>query len=512
MKIVYDGSMDPRLCKSVLGETIPALAAEDPDFIYLDADLMNCIGTAKWAAANPDRAINCGIAEANMIGVACGLAAAGFKPMVHTFGPFASRRCYDQLFLSAGYAKNDITIIGTDPGVTAAMNGGTHMPFEDMALYRAIPGATVIDVTDPTMLISVLRQSKDRPGVKYIRVGRKSYARVYEEGSELPIGKAVTLREGTDLVIFACGILIHEAMQAAKILAEEGISAAVVDCFTVKPLDEEAVLAWAGKTGAVGRGHSGKSQPDRRPYFCCERAAGPPLPHTAGGGGCGGLLRRGGSPGLSAAALRPHSGACDPCCAGGREEETDEMKLEFGMGSGVQTVELPEKNLMGVLRANAAPAIASEEEEVRRALREPVGSPRLREILHPGQTVAIITSDLTRPMPTAKVMPPLLDELYAAGIRPEDITLVFALGSHRHQSDEELRAPGRHQGGNPGGYYTGCGRGGSEDLPGECGVSLFRRLFRRGQGDHAGLLHKGGHSVESLHDGAPGGLRRKSGR
>ena len=219
MKIVYDGSMDPRLCKSVLGETIPALAAEDPDFVYLDADLMNCIGTAKWAAANPDRAINCGIAEANMIGVACGLAAAGFKPMVHTFGPFASRRCYDQLFLSAGYAKNDITIIGTDPGVTAAMNGGTHMPFEDMALYRAIPGATVIDVTDPTMLISVLRQSKDLPGVKYIRVGRKSYAR--------------------------------EAMQAAKTLEEEGISAAVVDCFTVKPLDEEAVLAWAGKTGAV---------------------------------------------------------------------------------------------------------------------------------------------------------------------------------------------------------------------------------------------------------------------
>ena len=215
MKIVYDGSMDPRLCKSVLGETIPALAAEDPDFIYLDADLMNCIGTAKWAAANPDRAINCGIAEANMIGVACGLAAAGFKPMVHTFGPFASRRCYDQLFLSAGYAKNDITVIGTDPGVTAAMNG------------------------------------KDRPGVKYIRVGRKSYAKVYAEGSELPIGKAVTLREGTDVVIFACGILVHEAMQAAKTLEEEGISAAVVDCFTVKPLDEEAVMAWAGKTGAV---------------------------------------------------------------------------------------------------------------------------------------------------------------------------------------------------------------------------------------------------------------------
>ncbi len=107
MKIEYTGAMDPRLCKAVLGETIPKLAEADPDVIYLDADLMNCIGTAKWAAAHPDRAINCGIAEANMVGVACGLASAGFKPIVHTFGPFASRRCYDQLFLSGGYAKNE---------------------------------------------------------------------------------------------------------------------------------------------------------------------------------------------------------------------------------------------------------------------------------------------------------------------------------------------------------------------------------------------------------------------
>mgnify|MGYP000816727955 FL=1 len=99
MKIVYNGEMDPRMCKSVLGEVIPKLVAEDPDVVYLDADLMSCIGTAKWARSNPDRAINCGIAEANMIGVACGLASAGFKPIVHTFGPFASRRCYDQVFL-----------------------------------------------------------------------------------------------------------------------------------------------------------------------------------------------------------------------------------------------------------------------------------------------------------------------------------------------------------------------------------------------------------------------------
>ena len=251
VKIVYTGEMDSRMCKDVLGQTIPALAEKDPEVIYLDADLMSCIGTAKWARENPGRAVNCGIAEANMVGVACGLASAGFKPIVHTFGPFASRRCYDQAFLSGGYAKNDITIIGTDPGVTATMNGGTHMPFEDVALYRALPGSTVIDVTDPTLLAGVLEQCVDRPGVKFIRVGRKQYARVYGEGSELPIGKAVTLREGTDIAIFAAGIMVHEAMQAAKALEAGGVQAAVIDMFTIKPLDEEAVETWAGKCGAV---------------------------------------------------------------------------------------------------------------------------------------------------------------------------------------------------------------------------------------------------------------------
>ena len=251
MEIVYNGEMDKRACKEVLGRVIPQLVKEDPEIVYLDADLMSCIGTLKGTRDVADRAINCGIAEANMIGVACGLASAGFKPIVHTFGPFASRRCYDQAFLSGGYAKNDITILGTDPGVTATLNGGTHMPFEDVALYRALPGSTVIDVTDPTLLISVLRQCVNRPGVKYIRVGRKQYARVYEDGSELPIGKAVTLREGSDVVIFAAGIMVHEAMKAAQTLEAQGIQAAVLDMFSIKPLDEEAVEAWARKTGAV---------------------------------------------------------------------------------------------------------------------------------------------------------------------------------------------------------------------------------------------------------------------
>lgn len=251
MKIVYNGEMDPRLCKAVLTKTIPDILESDSDVIYLDADLMSCIGTLPYAKDHVQRAINCGIAEANMVGVACGMAAVGFKPIVHSFAPFASRRCFDQVFLSAGYARNDITIIGSDPGVTAALNGGTHMPFEDVALYRTIPNATVLEPSDPTALESVLRQCIDRPGVKYIRVGRKAHAKLYADGSDIPIGKAIPLREGNDLVFFAAGIMVHEAMKAAQVLEGEGIHASVVDCFTIKPLDAAAVTAYAQKCGAA---------------------------------------------------------------------------------------------------------------------------------------------------------------------------------------------------------------------------------------------------------------------
>lgn len=251
MKIVYNGEMEPRAFKDILGQEIPAMAEKDPDVIYLDADLMSCIGTAKWAAKNPDRAVNCGIAEANMIGVAAGLASQGFKPICHTFGPFASRRCFDQVFLSGGYAGNDMTVIGTDAGICAAFNGGTHMPFEDMALYRAIPTATVLDIADANQLISVLHQVNNIPGIKYIRCGRKQAAKIYGDGEETPIGKGIVLREGKDAVIFATGILLHEAFQAADMLAAEGIQVSIVDLFTVKPVDRQCVARFAKETGAV---------------------------------------------------------------------------------------------------------------------------------------------------------------------------------------------------------------------------------------------------------------------
>ncbi len=250
MKIVYDGTQDKRVLKDVIGRTIEALLEKDPDFVYLDADLMGCIGTQKLPEMY-DRAINCGIAEANMVGTACGLSAAGLHPVVHSFGPFASRRCFDQVFLSGGYAGNSITVIGTDPGICAAFNGGTHMPFEDMALYRTIPGAVVVDITDVPMLEYCLRTFPAMQGVKYIRTQRKGSAQVYEDGTEFTVGKGKILRDGTDCTVIACGIMVHEAMQAAAALEKEGISVGIVDPFTVKPLDTELVKSCATLTGAV---------------------------------------------------------------------------------------------------------------------------------------------------------------------------------------------------------------------------------------------------------------------
>ena len=248
MKIVYNGEKDSRQFKNVIGETVEALLKEDDKVVWLDADLMGCSGTNKIKS---DRVINCGIAEANMAGIAAGLSASGMKPYAHTFGPFASRRCFDQVFLAAGYAKNPITMIGTDPGITAAFNGGTHMPFEDVALYRSLPEATIFDITDVPMLVSALKQAKDMPGVKYIRVPRKDSYQVYADGSDFTPGKAVVLREGKDGVIVASGIMVHEALQAAEALAKDGIEMTVIDPITIKPLDAETIRACAEKTGLV---------------------------------------------------------------------------------------------------------------------------------------------------------------------------------------------------------------------------------------------------------------------
>lgn len=250
MSIVYTGEKDPRAYKSVIGAVVKDIIESDPKACWLDADLMSCSGT-NGLLGKTDRVINCGIAEANMIGIAAGMAATGLKVYAHSFGCFASRRCFDQVFLSAGYAKNPLTVIGTDPGVTAAFNGGTHMPFEDTALYRTIPTAVIWDITDVSMLKAALTMGKDMEGVKYIRVPRKDSYPVYSEDHEFVPGKGCVIREGTDVVIVASGIMVHEALQAAKKLEGEGVSCAVIDPITVKPLDVELIRSYVEKCGKI---------------------------------------------------------------------------------------------------------------------------------------------------------------------------------------------------------------------------------------------------------------------
>lgn len=230
---------------------LEALFTENDKVIYMDADLMRAVGTVKLWRKYPERVIQCGIAEANMIGVAAGMSGEGYIPFVHSFAAFVSRRVFDQVFMSCAYANLNVKIVGSDPGVVAQMNGGTHTANEDIAMMRTLPNVTVVEVTDAVALPQILRQAMEQYGTFYIRMPRCAIPRVYSSHAKLTIGRANVLREGKDVTIFACGIEVSQALDAANILAEEGVEATVVDVFTIQPLDTETVLREAQKTGAV---------------------------------------------------------------------------------------------------------------------------------------------------------------------------------------------------------------------------------------------------------------------
>jgi transketolase len=241
----------PRLMREIYCETLIELAAENENIVALDADLVSSSGMKPFFSRFPDRAFQCGIAEANMIGIASGLSSMGKIPFAHSFGCFASRRVCDQIMISAAYARQNVRIIGTDPGITAAYNGGTHMPFEDMGVLRSIPGITLIELTDTVMLKDILTQLVELKGVYYLRMVRKNAISVYKEGSEFEIGRGNLLKNGRDVAIIASGIMIFEAFKAAEILKAENISAMIVDMFTWKPIDAKMVEYCAGATGAI---------------------------------------------------------------------------------------------------------------------------------------------------------------------------------------------------------------------------------------------------------------------
>jgi transketolase len=209
------------------------------------------MGLTDFADTYPNRSLNVGVMEANGVGIAAGLSATGLIPFFNSFAIFSSRRVYDQVFLSCGYAGLNVKVIGGDPGVTATYNGGTHMSFEDVGLMRCIPNIRILEASDAVMLKSLIKQMIAHYGTEYLRIARKHKAQIYREGSEFTVGKAVVLREGDDVSLIASGVMVVEALKAADLLEKEGVRARVVDMFTIKPIDRACVLECAEKTGAI---------------------------------------------------------------------------------------------------------------------------------------------------------------------------------------------------------------------------------------------------------------------
>ena len=223
----------------------------DRRIVVLEADLMNCIGTGKFKEAYPRRFINCGIAESNMIGVAAGLASCGKLPFCSSFSPFATRRCYDQIAVSVGYTKQNVKIVGTDPGIMAQVNGGTHMSCEDVALLTQVPDMIVVEPCDCVCLDKLFKQIIDCDKPMYIRLQRKKTPPIYDDNAKIDLFKANTVVEGNDVTIIACGIMVHRAITASMRLKNEGIDAKVIAVHTYKPLDIETILNACRETGAV---------------------------------------------------------------------------------------------------------------------------------------------------------------------------------------------------------------------------------------------------------------------
>ncbi len=225
------------------------MMAENPNIVVLDADLARADGTLALRETYPDRAFDVGVAEQNMASVAAGLSSYGFIPFITTFTAFASRRIADQVAISISYAKQNVKIVGSDPGVAAEYNGGTHMSMEDVGIMRAIPGITVFEPVDEVQLKAAMGQIAAHEGPLYMRLFRKEIAPVFGEDYKFDLFTADLLREGTDVTILATGILVHEALKAAEELAAQGISAEVINVHTIKPLDTDAVLKSVKKTG-----------------------------------------------------------------------------------------------------------------------------------------------------------------------------------------------------------------------------------------------------------------------
>ncbi len=243
--------MSNKATREALGETLVELADEGVDVVAVEADLSKSTTTFKLAEKYEERFFNVGIAEANMMGVAAGLAVAGKTAFTGSFAVFGTGRAYDQIRNTVCYADLNVKITPTHAGITVGPDGGSHQMIEDLALMRVLPGMRVLVPADYHSAKAAIRVAAETPGPFYVRLGRATLPEVYPAEVELEVGGANVLRHGTDVTIIACGVMVAQALAAADRLKASEISAEVIDAYSIKPLDEDTILGSARKTGAV---------------------------------------------------------------------------------------------------------------------------------------------------------------------------------------------------------------------------------------------------------------------
>ena len=237
--------------REAYGKALAEFGAEYENLVVLDADLAAATKTGTFKKAFPDRFFDCGIAENNMIGVATGMSLSGKIPFASSFAMFAAGRSFEQIRNSIGYPHNNVKIGATHAGITVGEDGATHQCNEDIALMRTIPGMIILNPADATEARLAVKAAIEHNGPVYLRFGRMAVPTLFDETYDFKIGKGVKLADGTDVALVATGIEVEQALLARDILAEEGISASVINICTIKPLDEELIVAEAEKCGAI---------------------------------------------------------------------------------------------------------------------------------------------------------------------------------------------------------------------------------------------------------------------
>ena len=237
--------------RDAYGKALVELGDINDKVVVLDADLAAATKTGMFKKAHPEKFFDCGIAEGNMMGVAAGLAASGYTVFASTFAMFAAGRAYEQVRNSIAYPHLNVKIGATHAGISVGEDGASHQCCEDIALMRAVPGMTIINPADDVEARAAVLAAAEYEGPVYMRFGRLAVPRIFDEDYKFEWGKAVVLNEGTDVTICATGLMVNEAIEAQKILAEQGISAEVINVHTIKPLDAETILKSAAKTGTI---------------------------------------------------------------------------------------------------------------------------------------------------------------------------------------------------------------------------------------------------------------------